>query len=386
MIKICYIITKLELGGAQKVALYTGANINKNIFESILITGVGGVLDDEASKKFKVFQLKNFAREVSPLKDLRALFCIYSILKREKPDIVHTHSSKAGILGRIAAKLAGIKVVLHTIHGYGFNETQKWYEKYLYVYLEKSCASISNKLIAVSKEDVQKGLKYKIAKESKYTLIRAGIDTEFYKNFNQNPNFRKSLGINNNIKVITTIGAFKPQKNLKDFVKAASIAFQSVKNVVFLIVGDGQERGELENLILNFNLKENILFLGWRTDIAEILKISDIFVLTSLWEGLPCTILEAMCCSKPVIANAVDGVKEIIVESKTGFLIELHNYKKTAEKIIYLLTNPSEIESMGKNALNSIGQEFNIDYTVKQHEELYLQLIKPDGNVKINFV
>jgi glycosyltransferase involved in cell wall biosynthesis len=113
-------------------------------------------------------------------------------------------------------------------------------------------------------------------------------------------------------------------------------------------------------LVLNFNLKENILFLGLRTDIAEILKMSDIFVLTSLWEGLPCTILEAMCCSKPVIANAIDGVKEIIVESKTGFLIEPHNYKKTAEKIIYLLTNTSAIESMGRNALNSIGQEFNM--------------------------
>jgi glycosyltransferase involved in cell wall biosynthesis len=374
MIKICYIITKLELGGAQKVVLYTGENINQDAFEDFLITGAGGILDGEAAQNFKFYQLRQLVREISPIKDFKALLHIYSILKIEKPDIVHTHSSKAGVLGRIAAKLAGTKIIVHTIHGYGFNDTQKWYVKYLYICIEKFCALFSNKLIAVTKEDITKGLKYKIAKESKYALIRAGIDTNFYKNFIPNPKFFLKLCISETSKIVTTICPFKPQKNIKDFIKAAHIVSESFKNVVFLIVGDGEQREELKDLITSFNLNNRVIMLGWRTDIAEILKVSDIFVLTSLWEGLPCTILEAMCCSKPVIANAVDGVNEIISDNKTGFLIEPHNYNKTAEKIMYLLNNEKCLKEMGQNALNSIGEEFNIDYMVKQHEELYIKM------------
>jgi glycosyltransferase involved in cell wall biosynthesis len=376
VVKICYIITKLELGGAQKVALYIGENINKDIFEDFIIAGRGGILDDKVDKRLKFYQLKSLVREISPVKDLKALFHIYLTLKREKPDIVHTHSSKAGVVGRIAAKLAGVKIIVHTIHGYGFNDTQKGYLKRIYIYLEKFCALMSDKLIAVSKEDIKKGIKHKIAAEDKYVLIRAGINTDFYKKFIPNPNFRKELGIDKNAKIVVTIGPFKPQKNLGDFINAAAIAAESVENIVFLIVGDGEQRGKLESMIKNLNLKNKVILLGWRTDIAEILTASDVFVLTSLWEGLPCTILEAMCCLKPVIANAVDGIKEIISENQTGFLIEPCNYKSTAEKIVYLLTNEPILKKMGQNAKNSIGQEFNIDHTVKQHEKLYLQLYK----------
>jgi glycosyltransferase involved in cell wall biosynthesis len=374
MVKVCYIITKLELGGAQKTALHIAENINKNIFESFVIAGKGGILDDEVEKKIKFYCIKHFVRDISPLMDLKSLFKIYSILKREKPDIVHTHSSKAGIIGRIAAKLAGVKIIVHTIHGYGFNETQKLFIKKFYIFLEKFCTLFSDKLIVVTKEDIKKGLHYKIAKENKFVLIRAGVDTEFYKSFIQNPNFKETLGIGDNIRIISTIGAFKPQKNLKDFIKAASLVVSRFKDTMFLIIGDGQQRKELEILIEKSNLKNKILMLGWRTDIAEILKASDIFVLTSLWEGLPCSIIEAMCCAKPVVANAVDGLKEIVVDGKNGFLVEPNNYVKTAERITCLLSNKIDLKNLGEKAYNSISQEYNINHNLKQYEELYLKL------------
>ncbi|AKL97850.1 glycosyltransferase [Endomicrobium proavitum] len=375
MIKVCYIITKLELGGAQKVALYTAENLEKDTFEDFLITGSGGILDDEAAKKLKVFKVPSLVREISPIKDLRALLKIRKILKKEKPELVHTHSSKAGILGRIAAKLAGVKTIVHTIHGYGFNETQKWYVKYLYIYIEKFCTLFTDKLIVVAKEDMDKGLRYKIAKENKFTLIRAGIDTHYYKTFNPNPDFRKTLA-DENTKIITTIGPFKPQKNLQDFIKAAGLVCKSVDNVKFFIVGDGDLRPELEKLIADLNLTDKIILLGWRTDIAEILYASDVFAMTSLWEGLPRTILEAMCCSKPVVANAVDGVKEVIREGKNGFKVNPHNYQYTAEKIIYLLQNPTVVNAMGKSAKHSITKEYDINHMVKQHEDLYRKLLQ----------
>jgi glycosyltransferase involved in cell wall biosynthesis len=374
MIKVCYIITKLELGGSQKVALHVAENINKNVFDSFVVTGIGGVLDSDACKNSRLYQLKNFVREISPLRDLKAIFKIYLILRKEIPDIVHTHSSKAGVIGRIAAKLAGIKVVVHTIHGYGFNETQNWFVKRFYVFLEKFCALLSDKLIVVTKEDIKKGLHYKIAKEDKFVLIRAGIDTAFYNDFVPNPKFKERLGIDKNSRVVVTISPFKPQKNLKDFIKTAFLLRSRFKDVIFLMVGDGEQRKELEDLIESLNLKNKVFMLGWRADIAEILKASDIFVLTSLWEGLPCSIVEAMCCSKPVVANAVDGVKEIIVNGETGFLIEPNNYAKTAEKIMYLLNDETALKNMSAKACNSIGQEYNISRNLKQHEELYLKL------------
>jgi len=129
------------------------------------------------------------------------------------------------------------------------------------------------------------------------------------------------------------------------------------KDVIFLMVGDGEQREKLEDLVESLNLKNKVFMLGWSADIAEILKASDIFVLTSLWEGLPCSIVEAMCCSKPVVANAVDGVKEIVVDGETGFLIEPNNYTKIAEKIMYLLNDEAALKNMSAKAYSSIGQE-----------------------------
>lgn len=375
MIKVCFIITKLELGGAQKVALYTAEHINKDAFEEFLITGKGGILDSFAAEKFKIYQLSNLIREISPLKDLKALLHIYGVLKREKPDIVHTHSSKAGILGRIAAKLARVKVIIHTVHGYSFNETQVFFKKKFYVLLEKLCSFFSDKLIAVAEEDIKKGLKYKIAKKSKFVLIRAGIDTGYYKNFAAGRDFRTSLGISAKAKVIITIGPFKPQKNLKDFINAAKLVSEVHKDAVFLVAGDGEMRPGLEALISSLGLRDKIMLLGWRNDIAELLYASDIFVLTSLWEGLPCSIVEAMCCSKPVVANAVDGVKEIVQDGKTGFLTEPRDYASTAEKINYLLSDQKELYEMGKRAKEAVTEEFDINHTVCEHEKLYSETL-----------
>lgn len=374
MLKVCFIITKLELGGAQKVALYTAQNLDKKDFESFLICGGGGILDAAAEKSLRVFKLKSLVREISPVKDLIALIMLFRILKKENPDIVHTHSSKAGILGRIAAKMAGIETVIHTIHGYGFNETQKFPVKYLYIYIEKFCAFLTDKLIAVSKEDIKKGLHYGIAKENKFVLIRAGIDEIFFKEPLIDGQFKKNLLKDEKLKAVVTVGPFKPQKNLSDFIRAAAIVCKENSGVVFLMVGDGEQRGKIEKLSLDLGVKDKILFLGWQSAIFNILHSCDIFVLTSLWEGLPCSAVEAMRCLKPVIANAVDGVKEIIKDGENGFLIEPYNYQKTAEKIKTLLKDDALRLKMGRAAADSINEEFNIAYNVKQQEALYKRL------------
>ena len=373
-IKVAVIITKLELGGAQKVAISLCEKLDKNKFETVLICGCGGILDEETKNKIRVIFVKDLVREISPIKDLKALYSIYKILKQENPNIVHTHSSKAGIIGRLAAKLCGIQNIIHTIHGFSFNDTQSFLKKNLFIFLEKLGAKFSKYLIPVSIENTTKGLQNNIGKEEKYHYIRLGVDIDNFKNFNDIPSLKKELNLNEQDILVTTIGPFKPQKNLPDFIKIAKDISEKNKSFKFIMVGDGTLRQNFENLIRDYNISNNIFLLGWRRDISNILNSSDIFVMTSLWEGLPISTIEAMCCGLSPIVNDVDGQREIVKDGFNGFLIKPHNIKDCEEKILLLANDKKLRKELSLNARNSIDYTFSIDYMIKQHDQLYSQL------------
>ena len=373
-IKVCIIVTKLELGGAQKVAIDLCKKTDKDKFEFFMICGMGGILDDETSGVIKVYFVKDLIREINPLKDFKAFIEIYKIFKKEKPDIVHTHSSKAGILGRITAFAAGIKTIIHTIHGFPFNDTQSFFKKNLYITLEKLCAAVSMVLIPVSTENIKKGLSYKIGKEKQYRYIRLGIDIENFKNLNHAPLLKKELGLEETDKIVTTIGPFKPQKNLADFIKAANIVLKKDSSFKFIITGDGEGRPELERLIAKYGLENGVILLGWRRDISNILNSSDFFAMTSLWEGLPISTIEAMACGLIPVVNDVDGQREIVKDGVNGFLVKPYVPEDIAAKILFLAKNPEIKDKMSKNAKETIDETFGIDYMIKQHENLYREL------------
>ena len=373
-IKVAVIITKLELGGAQKVAISICEKIDKTKFEPFLICGCGGILDEETKNKIRVIFVKDLVREINPIKDLKALYSIYKILKQEKPDIVHTHSSKAGIVGRFAAKMCGIKNIIHTIHGFSFNDTQRNIKKNLFIFLEKLGAKISKYLIPVSVENTTKGLQNNIGKKEQYHYIRLGVDIENFKNFKDTPTLKKELDIDEKDFLVTTIGPFKPQKNLPDFIKTANEISKNNKNFKFVIVGDGALRNEFEKLITDYNISQNIFLIGWRRDISNILHSSDFFVMTSLWEGLPISTIEALSCGLVPIVNDVDGQREIIKDGYNGFLIKPHDIKAIEEKILLLAKNSELKNKMSENARESIDYTFSTDHMIKQHEQLYLTL------------
>ena len=381
-IKIAVIITKLELGGAQKVAISLCEKMDTNKFEPFLICGCGGILDKEAQKKIRVIFVKNLVREINPIKDLKALFSIYKILKKEKPIIVHTHSSKAGILGRIAAKLCDIKNIIHTIHGFSFNDTQSFINKKIFIFLEKFCARLSSILIPVSTENITKGLKNNIGKKEQYHYIRLGVDINNFKNFSQVPSLKKELKLNKDDILITTIGPFKPQKNLPDFIRLANNLSKLDNKFKFVIVGDGALRKSFEQMIKYFDIFNNIFLIGWRRDIANILNSSDFFVMTSLWEGLPISTIEALCCGLIPIVNDVDGQREIIKNGINGFLISPYDIESIQKKILLLNSDNELKQKMSKNAKNCIDKTFSINYMIKQHENLYLSSINSLFNKK----
>ncbi len=376
-INLLYVITKLELGGAQKQLLSLISRIDKERFSPFLFTAGDGLLVAEAQsiENLKIKKSRFLERPINPFKDILALIEIYRFIKKNKIEIVHTHSSKAGILGRWAARLAKVKFILHTVHSWSFNDYQPLLVRGFFIWLEKLTAKFTYKLIVVSDHDKQKGLQNRIGDERKYHLIRYGIN---YNEFNTSNNIRKKLGIDNNDLVVGMVSCFKPQKSPLDFIKLASLINQLLPDleVKFLLTGDGILLRQIEKLIFEFGLQQKVILAGWRKDIPEILSAIDIFVLTSSWEGLPVSVLEAMAASKPVVATYTGGISEIIVEGETGFLVPRRSPDKMAEKLIPLLKDEDLQKSIGLQARHSLGPDFTLENMVKNTQNLYENLIQ----------
>jgi glycosyltransferase involved in cell wall biosynthesis len=307
---------------------------------------------------------------------LVALFKLISIFRKEDIDLVHTHSSKAGILGRWAARLAGVPIVVHTIHGWGFHNRQNFLIRGFYVFLERITAGITDRLIIVSESDIEKGLNAGIARADKYTLIRYGIPMQKFTCCEFDIKKRKEeLGIRTDSPVVGMVACLKPQKNILDFIKMASIVLKERPNVQFILVGDGILRKKAERLIELKGYKKNIILLGWRKDVDRIIPVFDIVVLTSLWEGLPIALLEAMACAKPIVAYNVDGTKEIVEDGVNGYLVKARDFEELSRKTTLLLGDKSLSRRMGEEGRNSLkNAPFNFVYMIKEVDKLYTQL------------
>lgn len=374
-IKVLHIITKLELGGAQQNTIFTVNNLNKDKFDAFLAFGGGGILTEETKQRLseKAILVPFLVREINPYYDLLALIQLYKIIKKIKPQIVHTHSSKAGILGRTASFIAGVPIIIHSIHGFGFN---KYQNKFLYFLLkgaEKIVSKFTTHFIAVSQANIEQGIKEKLFNLDKVSLIRSGIDLNYFKLINEST-IRSEFNIENSSSIITMIACFKHQKAPLDFIYIAEKIIQFKKNIKFFLVGDGELRKEIENEIRKRNLENYVILTGWRRDVGNIICGSDIIVLTSLWEGLPRTIIEAMVLNKPIVATNVDGINDVIKDGENGFLITPHNINEFANKILALLKD-KELYNKFANASKNI-DEFDINLMVRKQEELYIRLIQ----------
>ena len=381
-LNILHAITKLELGGAQENTLYTLRNLNRERYNLFLVANDEGILIAEAKKikGIKTFFIPELIRPINPLKDLIALIKLFHFCKREKIDIIHTHSSKAGILGRWAARLAKVPIIIHTIHGWGFYPKQNFLKRRLFIFLEKITGKITDRLIAVSQANIRTGIRNKIGRKGKYTLIRSGIKSSRFQNVEVNiAEKRKELGLDPDTKVVAMIAPFKPQKAPLDFVKVANQIIEKRSKTQFLLIGDGELRPEIEELIKVLNLEKRVILTGWRRDIPQILRIVNILVLTSRWEGLPRVFPEAMASELPIVATKVNGAPEAIEEGVNGFLVPVGNISSMTEKIITLLDNPEMAKEMGRRGKKKVFSEFDIDLMVEKIDNLYQGLIRSKG-------
>jgi len=380
-IKVLHIITHLELGGAQKTTLGLIKRLNKENFEIHLLTSSQGYLVKELEKikdiKFKF--ITHLKRRIDLFNDFFAFIELFNYIKKNRFDIVHTHSPKAGFLGRWSAKLAKVPIIIHTVHGFPIYSKENILLKKIYIWLERLTSLITDRLIVVCKSDLEKGISNGIGSKEKYVLIREGIENNFSIN-------RFSCKIKKDSSyLIGMVGCLKPQKAPLDFVKMAFLVKQKFPHTGFILIGGGPLYKRVKKEIKKLNLEKEISLLGWREDAIDLISLFDIFVLTSLWEGLPLVILEAISLGKPIVATNVDGIREVVKNGENGFLVEPGDYFDLACKVNLLLEDRNLREKISRNNLSlNLFSEYNLDTMTKKTEELYFKLMEVK-NVSPNF-
>jgi glycosyltransferase involved in cell wall biosynthesis len=264
-------------------------------------------------------------------------------------------------------------VIVHHVHGWGLREGMSRLTRMVYLGLEQLCARLTDRLIVVGKPDIQKGLAHGIGSEEKFVLIYNGIEVEKFCQQIDGQGLRSELGLEPDSKLVGMIGRLDEQKNPLDLIRTAAIVVEAYPGVQFLIAGDGPLRAECKQLIKSLGLEGVVFLLGYRSDIPAILSILDLTAMSSLWEGLPIAFLEAMAAGKPVVANDVDGARDVVVDGETGYLVPPHRPPAMAERILTLLNDEEQCEDMGL-----VGQErsefFSIERMVGALESLYRDL------------
>jgi glycosyltransferase involved in cell wall biosynthesis len=379
--RVLHPITRLIVGGAQENTLLTAELLNKDHWDVDVICGPqtgseGSLIESAQDRGISLSIEPTLVREINPVKDLQALVALTRLIRRKRYTIVHTHSSKAGILGRWAAWLARTPVIVHTVHGWGHNDRQRATVRALFILLERLSLRITDRLIAVTPLNVSKGITDGIGREDDYIVVRSGIELDRFGHPQVNAvEVRASLGISPNAPVVGTVTRLSPQKAPADFIHAAAHINENHPDVRFVIVGDGPLRAEAEELAANLGLTGIIHFTGLRRDVPELMAAFDIFALSSLWEGLPRVLPQAMATGLPIVATNIDGNAEAVEHGVNGFLVPTNDPQAIAGAVEQLLENPDLAKRMGEVGRVRV-QEFGDRRMVGQLEDLYSELME----------
>ena len=370
-IRVLLAITRLELGGAQRVVLHTARALDRKDFEVALAWGPGDLLDDEAAaiRELERIPVPSLVRPVSPINDLRALVSLRAAVRSFRPHVVHTHSSKAGILGRLAARLEGVPAV-HTVHGFGFTPLQSAPKRFVFRSAERMMARFTDHFVTVSETDQQRGIEIGLFSPDKVHVIRAAIDLDRFRRAADGNAVRERLGLPANVPLVVQVGNFKPQKAPLDFVQVAARVHEEQPDVWFAMVGDGPLRRAAEELAGELGIADRLVFAGWWDDVPGLLATTTVSVLTSRHEGLPCSVVESLASGVPVVATAVDGTVEVVRSGDNGLLAAAGDIDGLAQAIIELLADPELRRRMATAAREGL-EAFDQETMVRQQEDLY---------------
>jgi glycosyltransferase involved in cell wall biosynthesis len=383
-LRVLNVITRMIVGGAQETALLSSALLDRDRFPSEILTGAEtgseGELHTEALVRHVVIHVEpNLVRRFDLARDVIAVLKLARFMRRGRYDIVHTHSSKAGVLGRLAARLAGVRVVVHTVHGWAFVPGLRRSLFLLYLALERLCARLSDRIIVVAETDREEGLALKIGLPAQYQLIRSGIEIEAYRDVAlERVVARARLGLPGAAFVVGSVARLSPQKAPLDLVMAFERVARAKEMAHLVLVGDGPLRGEVESAVERLGLMGRVHLLGLRRDVPELLRAFDVFALASRWEGLPRVFSQAMAAGLPIVATRVDGASDAITPGENGWLVEVGDAAALADRLLALAQDPAARQRMGEGGRRRT-DEFSARLMVEQLAELYEGLAAQKG-------
>jgi glycosyltransferase involved in cell wall biosynthesis len=380
--KVLHIITRMIIGGAQENTMYSVEGLIERGWHADLLTGPttgpeGEIVTQIKEKKIPLYEEPTLVRNLNPIKDITAFFRLYKFIKKGKYDIVHTHSSKAGIIGRWASFLACVPVV-HTIHGLPFHRYQPTLVRYLYVFSEWITAYVSKKIISVSSNLIEKCLKRGIGRKEQYLVIRSGLNINDFLNASGNgKSIRKQFNIGDNKIIFGTLARLFYLKGHKYIINIASDIVKKHPGVIFMFIGDGILKEEFQQKIRKFEMENHFVFVGLiqPAQVPNYLDACDVIIHPSLREGLPRVVPQAFLLEKPVVAFNVDGTSEVVIPQKTGFLIPPKNERLLKKSINYVINNMDCAKKMAVTGKKKILKEFSIDKMVSDIDHLYKRLL-----------
>jgi len=387
-VKVLYIIGTLDLGGTEKQLVHLVKGIDQSRFEvSVCCLSHGGSLTGSLiGEGFRVEVIgfrgfrqdgRGYARNLPRI--LTSFSRLVALIREESPHIVHSFLFWAYILGTYAAKAAMVPIVVSSRRSLGLFKERKWH----YLFLERLANRMTDLIVANSEAVKQDVVRQEKVEPSRVRVIYNGIDPSLY-DVLMDPTLRVSLSIPEEARVVGVVANLIHYKGHRFFLQACQEIKRKHHPVRFLLIGDGPLRGELEALVKELHLEEEVLFLGSRQDIPQLLTLMDVAVLPSLEEGFPNAVLEAMAAGKAVVATWVGGIPEAVIHGKTGLLVPPKDSQALAAAIIELLSDPPRSEEMGKAGRERVRKEFGLDRMVRDMEGLYEELVarKLQGKVR----
>jgi glycosyltransferase involved in cell wall biosynthesis len=371
---VAHLITKLELGGAQLNTIYTSEHLDPRRFDAYLLCGPGGMLKSRLAAAGRLIVVPALGREIRPGRDLRALLQLARLFRRLRPQIVHTHSSKAGILGRIAARLARVPVVIHSVHGFSFSPFQPFLRRHFYLLAERACRRLTDHFIFVSRSDMELARRRGLAAGNS-SLIRSGFPLDRFRAApGEGAELRRRFDLPAAAFVCGVIAPFKPQKGLLHLAAIASLVIRRNPAAVFFLAGDGGQRRELEDELKRLGISRNFRMPGFVQDVENAIACFDVGVSTALWEGLPQSLVQLRLKKKAVVASDIPGNREVVRDGENGFLVPVADHERFAAAILRLAGD----ESLRRRLAGFAGEDFSdwsADVLVARQEELYERLL-----------
>ena len=385
-LKICHVITRMNIGGAEENTLLTCMGLVKKGHDVTLVTGPstgpeGNLIAHEDTTGLKVVEIPQLVRSISPYKDWRTYRKLLNLFRKEQFDVVHTHASKAGILGRFAAFEADVPFIVHTVHGQAFHPFQSWLKNALFKFAERLAANRSDKIYAVAQAMIDQCVEAKIAPVEKYKVVYSGMDLSAFMNATADQGLRKELGISDGAPVIGVIARMFPQKGYEDLMQIAPEIAGAFPDARFLLLGDGTMRQEIERKVQAAGLSRQFIFTGMvpPNEVCRYLPFMSILVHLSYHEGLPRTAVQALAAKVPVVAYPVDGTPEVVEDGVTGYLPALQNLRQVSGRVIELLRNAELRKTMGETGQSRVKTRFD---TQKMVETLNNEYIAAIGRIR----